>query len=197
MSDSDGADPSSERGDEQDVIREVGVGFAAGVAAWLLGYAITYVVAAARVRESLASAEIGPIEWDLTTEVVGWLFYGAHFVDAQVPTPGPLGPTSVDLLAEAGGSALLLYVVPVACLFAAGYGAASMARGLEDPTDYARAGAMTATGYLPLSAIGIAFFALSVGDGFVRPEPATALLLAGLAYPVLLGTLGGVARSYA
>ena len=61
-----------------------------------------------------------------------------------------------------------------------------------DPTSAARNGAAVMLGYLPLSVIGAVLFAVSVGDATAGPDLVTAVLLAGMVYPLVFGAVGGL-----
>jgi hypothetical protein len=174
--------------------RAVATGAAAGVVAWVLGYAVTYLVARARVREVLSdlNAVVGFVGGNEVPawKVVGWLYLNAHTVAARViGVPG--GTRTYDFLAASGGDASLLYVLPPLVLLAV-VGVAVAAAGPRDAVSGAAAGAASALGYLLVTTVA----AVVTSHGFVggiRVEPAfvPALLLAGIAYPVVVGGAAG------
>lgn len=161
----------------------------AGVAAYLLGYVVTYAWKAGDYRDALET--IGPIVEFLGGEtpgawrVVGWLYYSAHYVETTVD----LGVRTVyvNLVQEGSGNLELLYLLPPLILVAAGY---VVGRNVEydDVLDAAKTGAWVTLGYLPLVALGAVLFQ-SGGSG---PDLVPSLLLAGLLYPVVFGAVGGV-----
>jgi hypothetical protein len=165
-------------------------GAAAGVAASLLAYVLTYAVASGPVRNSLASTLVDFLTGDPQVwRLVGCVFYNAHFADAVVP--GLLGGgNAVDFVAQSRALPGLLYVVPPLVLPAAGVGA-GRAVGATDVGGGLRAGVAVTAGYLPLAAIGTVLFEVSAGDAAAGPDPVTAVLLAGVVYPVAFGGLGG------
>lgn len=174
-------------------------GAAGGVAAYVLGYLFTYVTQRGRVEEQLQGFNFfsdlfggDPIPaW----QGVGWLFYNGHFVDTEIPSLVG-GARSVSLIAEAdGGSLTALYVVPPLLLLVAGVVAARVA-GAAEPADGAGSGALVVAGYLPLAVIGAFLFRYSIGEGAVAPDLITAVLLAGVVYPVAFGAIGGAAATF-
>lgn len=165
----------------------------AGAGAYLVGYLLTYLLAGERVRESALTGLLDFFAGEPTTwKVVGWLFYNAHMVSVVVP--GFAGSRTVDLLAEAGGRATLLYLVPPLLLTAAGVLAARDG-GERDAAAGAKAGATAVLGYLPLAVLGAFVFTVQAGGATIRPDVVTALALAGLLYPVAFGALGGALGS--
>ena len=168
-------------------------GAGAGVAAYLLGYLLTYLVTSGSMEERLSGfnflADLFGSETVAVWQGVGWVFYNAHFVSTR-STGGFGGSRSVNFITQSDGSGmLLLYLVPVVLLAAAGLFVARWG-GAEVTGDAAMAGATVAVGYLPLALLGQFLFTY---DGTVAPDLVTAVLLAGLVYPLLLGAVGGAA----
>jgi hypothetical protein len=163
-----------------------------GLAAWLLGYLVTFLLHAGNVREAFATTVIeffagDPVTWKL----VGWLFFNAHFVATSIP--GLFGDSSTNFLSGAEEFTLLvLYVVPPLVLLVAG---AAVARGVSDPAEGAKTGAALALGYVVASALGAFLVRISVADAVAGPALVTAILLAGLVYPLVFGGLGGAAAA--
>lgn len=169
----------------------LGAGAAAGIAAYLLGYLITYVWQSGSVEERLQGfnfiATLFGGEPIPPWQAVGWLFYNAHFVDTQIRA---MGTDSENFIAASDGGALaLLYFVPVVLLLAAGFVLARTADA-DDAEDGAAAGASVVVGYFPLALAGAFLFSY---DDTIAPALVTALLLAGLVYPLVLGAVGGAA----
>jgi len=170
-------------------------GAMAGVTAWLAGYLVAYVWKAAEVSEALGG--IGFVSRLLGGESVpvwkgvSWLFLNAHFVDVRFPNVA--GGTRMVNLVTGGDGPLALVAVPALALAAAGALVAYDRRG--SLLDRATAGATVAAGYLPLS-VAVALLAThAIGDtgAAIAPDPVTAVLLAGLVYPLAFGALGGAA----
>ncbi|MFC7175685.1 hypothetical protein [Halosegnis marinus] len=163
-----------------------GVGAAAGAGAWVLGYLVTYLVASSDIQNSLfgqvlEAAEIG------TWQVVGWVFYNAHFVNTNVDL-GFFGSGATNAIGGDGGFTVLLYVVPPLLLLGAGLAVGRAAgAGSLDAANAAVAGASTVIGYGLLSVVGVFLFATES----VTPDLVTGILLGGLLYPVVFGAVGG------
>jgi hypothetical protein len=190
------AQPST-RPDTATVIR----GAAAGLAAFLVGYVLTYAWRAPSVSDSLQGlnflAQLLGIDAIPTWKGVGWLFYGAHGVATRFPTPGG-GTELINLVEQSGdGAVALLYVIVPVLLVLAGAATARLVDA-DDTTEAALAGATVAVGYLVLAAVGTVLFAHGIGDtgSSIAPDPVTAILLAGVLYPVVFGAVGGALSSY-
>jgi hypothetical protein len=172
-------------------LRIAGIGALSGVGAALLGYLGTYLATSTSIENSATSQVLEALGSDLATwKVVGWVFLNAHGVTTTFP--GLFGSTSsANLIEQFETFSAVLYVVPVVVLLAAGL-AAAVAAGASSPKSGALAGASTIVGYLPVALAGAALFTISIGESAARPDPVTATLLAGVVYPVVLGTTGGV-----
>lgn len=176
-------------------------GAVAGVAAFLVGYVVTYAWRAPSVNDSLRGlnvlAQLLGIDAIPTWKGVGWLFYGAHGVATRFPTPGG-GTELVNMVEQSGdGTVALLYALVPVLLLLAGAAAARLADAV-DTAEAAAAGATVAAGYLVLAAIGTVVFAHAIGDtgASIAPDPLTGVLLAGLVYPLAFGAIGGALSSY-
>ena len=172
--------------------RSVGAGFVAGLAAFLVGYLLTFLWRGRAIERSieplealLSLFEAEPIgAW----RVVGWLYYGGHFVDTRVTAEfGPF-ETAVylDLVREGAGTLETLYLVPPVLLLIAGAIVAAGLHATDLPTG-AILGASIVVGYLIAVLAGLVVFA---HEG-TRPDPLPAIVIAGVLYPVLFGAVGG------
>lgn len=166
-------------------------GAGAGAGAYLLGYLITYLWTSGSMEERLSGynflAELFGGETVTVWQGVGWVFYNAHFVATRI-TSGFGGTRSVNFIAESDGNGMvLLYLVPIVLLVAAGLVVARL-DGADEPADAAAAGVTVVVGYLPLAILGRFLFQY---DGSVAPDIVTAVLLAGAVYPLVLGAIGG------
>ncbi|SNZ03199.1 hypothetical protein SAMN06269185_0215 [Natronoarchaeum philippinense] len=173
--------------------RTIGIGALTGVAAYLGGYLVTYVSMRSSVEERLsgfnAVAELFGGDPIPAWKAVGWLFYNSHFVETTIPTFG--GTQTQNFVANAdGGSMALLFLVPPLLLLGAGVAAAAFS-GARSAADGARTGAGVVAGYLPLAVLGILVFGYAVGEGQIGPDAITAVLLAGVVYPLAFGSVGG------
>jgi hypothetical protein len=170
-------------------VRSLGTSAIAGALAYLLGYVVVYAWQGPNVEEQLT--DINAIvsllggEQIAKTEGVAWLFYNAHFVRTQLGGQN----NSVNFIAEADGGELL-YLVPILALLVAGLAVAVLSR-VDDPLEGAAMGTLLTVGYLPAAIGGAVVFRYNFGDGAIQPELVTAIGLAGLLYPLLIGAIGG------
>lgn len=172
----------------------LGYGALGGVAAYLLGFLVTYVWKAPAVADALRGvnliANFLGIEAVPTWRGVGWLFYNAHFVQTRIPGPG--GPTFTDFLARTDQGWLLMLLVPL-LLIAAGAAVAYRTDGSGSIGRAAIHGGAAGVGYLPLAAAGAVLTAQPIADtgAKIGPDLIPAVLLAGLVYPLVFGAIGG------
>jgi len=171
--------------------RIAGGGLAGGIAAWILGYLVVFVLHGSNIRNSFGTEVLelftdDPVTWKL----VGWLFYNAHNVAVQVPGILGIGGGSVNFVSGAEEASLtVLFLVPPLLLLAAGVVAAWNTA--DEPTTAARNGAGITLGYFPLSLAGAFLFSIG-GEDAAGPVLVTAALLAGLVYPLVFGAIGGL-----
>jgi len=169
----------------------VAPGTVAGTVAWVLGFALTYALVAPEIRDSAVNRLIELVDGSPATyELVGWVFYNAHFVNTVLRDVPVIGTRSSSYIGGEGGFSLLLYVVPVGLLLAAGLALARY-QGVTDPVRGALAGATALPGYLLLSVVGVFLTEVTLGEASGAPDLLPAVLLAGVAYPILCGGLGG------
>jgi hypothetical protein len=156
-------------------------GVGAGVACYLATYATVGGLFALDFTANVARGDGGG---GLVRAVqhLGWVVYNAHFVR----TDAWLALNFIELSAEPLVlPAAVYYAIPVAVLTGGGWAVARRA-----PAGARRvvAGASVVAGYLPAVAVG----ALAVTTPEGGPELVPAVLLAGVAYPVAFGTVGGL-----
>lgn len=170
-------------------------GGAAGLAAYALGYLITYAWKAPAVGEALgginAIAELAGGQAIPSWKAVGWLHLNAHLVATRVPALGG-GSRLVNFIdASDDGSLVLLYGLVVVLLLLAG-GVSARIGDLDRPASAAAAGATVAVGYLPAAVIGTLLVGHTLGgDLRIAPDLVTAVAVAGIVLPAFLGALGG------
>lgn len=164
-------------------------GAIAGVFAWLVGYVFTYALTGTDLRESGLNAIIEFTGGESAAyELVGWVFFNAHFVDVVYTGIGQGLPAS--FVGGEEGFTVLLFLVPPALLFAAGLGLGRY-YGVTGPNRGAITGVLVVPGYLVLSVFGAFLFRVSALGATGEPEFLTAILLAGIIYPLVFGGLGG------
>jgi hypothetical protein len=166
-------------------------GAAAGLAAYVVGYLVTYVWQSGAVQDALAGYNfVVDLLGGATIPAwkgVGWLFYNAHAVAFTAPALGG-GRTSRNFIA-AGDAPALLYLLPPLLLLAAGFVLARVVDA-SDPQDGAIAGARVTAGYLALAVLGLVAFRHG-SDATIHVAYATGVLLAGVVYPLVFGAAGG------
>jgi hypothetical protein len=126
-------------------------------------------------------------------KIVGWVFFNAQFVTTTVTVDVPIlgGTSAVNFIAESDALSPVLYLVVPAVLTAAGL-ATARADGATDLGRALRVGPSVALGYLPLALVGTVLFTISAGESSGgSPTLLTAVVLAGVVYPVVFGGLGG------
>ena len=166
-------------------------GALAGVLAWVLGYVLTYLLTATELDDSALNAFVEFAEGESATyELVGWVFYNAHFVDVRYVNVSPFSPPR-NFVGGEDGFTVLLYVLPPLLLFGAGL-AVCRYRGVAETAAGAVTGALVLPGYLVPSVGGVFLFEVTVGNASGAPALLPAIVLAGLLYPVVFGAAGGV-----
>lgn len=163
------------------------LGLVGGIGAWVIGYAVTFVLVGG---EEFGGAP-GPVDSFTRMDLSGWVFYSGHFVGLS--EGGNLFGTSTNLLLE-GSPELPVWVyfaVPVAALLFAGVLVGWLIDGLQEAL---LAGVSMVPGYLLAGIAGSVLFSIQVSQGFqeaaVRPAIGVVVLLMGLLYPLVLGTIG-------
>ncbi|QCC48851.1 transporter [Halobellus limi] len=175
--------------------RTLGAAALGGVLSYVVAYAITYAVTGQRIANSLASRVLEIATGDPGTwKLVGWVFYSAHYVTSEIP--GLFGSTAVNLVGRGDTFPAALFLLPPVALAVAG-GLVAVAGRAETPLAGAVGGASVTLGYLPLAIAGAFLFAISVGDSTAGPTLVTAILLAGLVYPLVFGGIGGAVGALA
>ncbi|GAB3671951.1 hypothetical protein [Halopiger thermotolerans] len=170
-------------------------GAAAGVGAWLVGYAVTYLLVANDVRESPLQRMIEAFDGEPATyEMVGWVFYNGHLVETVFRNVPLLGSRATSSIGGEGGFTVALYAVPVATLFVAGL-ALAVYRGSPAPTDGLLAGLTALPGYLIVTVAGVFLFEVTLGNATGGPDALPAVVLAGLLFPAVCAGVGGAVGS--
>lgn len=167
------------------------VGTLVGIIAWVIGYVGTYVVVAPDVRESPLHRVIEALDGEPATyEMVGWVFYNAHFVPTVFRDVPIIGSHTTSYIGGQDGFTVLLYLLPIGLLVASGFVLAQY-NGATDPTQGAMAGLLLVPAYLLLSIAGIFLFEVAVGEASIAPDLLEGIFIAGIVYPLLFGGSGG------
>ena len=163
------------------------VGAAAGAVAELVGYLLVFIITSGKLRDSGLRQAFDALGGDLPTwRAVGWVFFNAHFVETQFDF-GALGSTTGSFVGGEDGLTVLLYVIPPLVLVAAGL-AVGQYRDVDDPAAALTGAVGIVLGSLVLALIDLVLFQAE-GAG---PVFATGILLAGVVYPLVFGTIGGL-----
>jgi len=179
-----------------------------GAIAFVAGIVVTYVLAQLDSNlsdriDQLTGGSIDVAEFDTgisALDAVIWVFFEAHLVDIEstVEGGGQAGSSTVNLLSEAAFPALLYTAVIAVVLVVAGFLLGQRA-GPSSGQEGATYGAMVVIGYLPLTLVSIFLSRVSESttvlgttlSATIEPDIVTALVLAGLLFPLALGALGG------
>jgi len=189
-------------------------GFAAGVCAFVVGYAVTFLLEGRRVRsptrplvelyyfgiDAGGELNVGPTgPLPAPHQFAAWQFLSLHGAGFQRRAP--------DYWTLAPPETPLLVFVPAVLLLAAG-GAVVVRRGAEDPWTAVKRGGAVAVGYLPLvvlvalasqwaapESVVIERFGLTTADsspiGTIGVSARHVAPIAGVAYPVVFSAVGG------
>lgn len=171
--------------------RRLGAGAVAGLVAWVAGLVLTVLV--------VQVVGFGDVDGGAGDEfdggdpgLLGLLYFGAHFVDTYPTPPITEGFNFVTELATGVDPAyrVLFLVPPLVLLLAGGAVAAVDGRPFDGP--------LVAVGYLPACLISVVLSRVefdTVVSFTLAVSPTPAVVVAGAAYPLVLGLVGGaVAR---
>lgn len=163
-----------------------------GILAWVFGYVFTYVIVAPDIRRSVLQRLVEVFEGQsVTYEMVGWVFYNAHFVDTVFRDVPFLGGSTTSFIGGDTGFTVLLYLVPIGLLIMSGVFMAWY-HGVTSNARAAGIGATVLPGYLLLSIVGVFFTEVTVGEISGGPDHLPAIIIAGVAYPVVFAIMGSV-----
>ena len=162
-----------------------------GILTWGIGYALTYLLVANDLRESFLQQVIETFQDEPATyEMVGWVFYNAHFVDTSIDGVPLIGGSSTNFIGGDDGFSTILYLIPVALLLGSGLALARY-EAADSPTTGVVTGMSLVPGYLLAILVGVFLFEVSVGSISASPDVVQSLGLAGVTYPLIFGGIGG------
>lgn len=166
-----------------------------GILSWVIGYVLTYLLVANDISESFLQQAIEAFQDEPATyEMVGWVFYNAHFVDTAIEGIPMIGGSSTNFITGEAEFTMLLYVIPIALLIGAGLALARY-ESVESPTGGVLAGITVVPGYLLAIVAGVFLFEVSIGGVAAAPDMIQAIGLAGVTYPLVFGGIGGAIAS--
>ena len=167
-------------------------GAIAGIVSWVAGYVLTYLVVASEVRDSPLHRIVEALGGEPATyEIVGWVFYNAHLVDTVIQDVPLVGSHATTYIGGEDGFTMVLYAIPIASLLLAGIALAA-AWGVSDVTEGTLVGITVLPGYLIASVAGVVLFEVTVGGASGAPDFLAGVVLAGIAYPLLVAGAGGL-----
>jgi len=179
----------------------IGGGLIGGVLAYALGYG-TIAIAKSDAIESAAglfgllSQFGGEIDYPAGWKLAGWMFYRAHNVDVLIDNSGTDSANPIPFTETVFWEPWFL-AVPVIALLLVGAVLAYVTATRSAMTG-ALAGVSVVLGYGLAAIAGVVVTGWSVSsEGVLRfeasagPDLLTAVLLAGIAYPLVLGAIGG------
>jgi hypothetical protein len=137
-----------------------------------------------------------------TVRGAGWLYYNSQFSDMTTSATGQMsafGGRRVNLLTDGrlfgpvhlGLPTAVYHAVPVVVLTVAGF-VFTRRSAVDGVVDSLTASGAVALGTTAAAALGTWLFAVSAGHVTVSPHPMEGVLMTGLFFPLLFGSLGGV-----
>lgn len=125
--------------------------------------------------------------------LLGWVVYNAHTVAIQPAAARASSEVSINFVRPVYvGDTLLFHLLPAAVLVLAGAVVTRRARGVSGTSPAgAVAGASVAVGYLTAVVAGTFVFGQTLAGVSWEVPLVQSALVAGLAYPVVAGALGG------
>ncbi len=162
-----------------------------GLGTWLLGYVFTYLIVAPDIQGSFLQRIIEAFNGNPATyEMVGWVFFNAHFVDTVFQNVPFIGGQTTSFIGGEDGFTAMLYLIPIGLLVAAGVGIARY-QAAETIDRGAFMGVSVFPGYL-LGVLGSLFlFEVVIGEVTGGPALLSGVVLAGLLYPIICAGVGG------
>lgn len=177
--------------DEDSLLTTFGPSAIAGAGAFIVGFAITYLIKWEEAVSELPTTVFGSqLE---AYQGVGWVFFVMHNVQITVSGSGPGGSVSQSF----GPGELnntYLFIVPIVLLALAGYLIAKRVDATTFKSGFIM-GATTTIGYVVLVAVSVFIISFEANEGSrsasIGPEIAQAIVIAGIIYPVICGGIGG------
>ena len=173
-------------------------GAVTGAASILVGYLLTLAVVALAEDQEFLQEQL--------FAAAGWIYYGAQLTPLRVtdppdsPTAGAFDGIAQNIVTESGGflgavavtlPAPVYHLIPIAVLAVAGAGLARRADA-TGPVVGAATGLTLVAGTAIPAAIGAVALSATVDGLTLGPPVVESLLRVGIAFPAVLGTVGGL-----
>ncbi len=166
-------------------------GSIAGAGAFLSGFLLTLIIKLGEASSELSGAPF--YDEPEIYQGIGWIFYAMHYVQISISASGPGGSIS-ESIGAANVNDTYLFIVPIGLLVLAGYLIAKRTDA-KNVKKGAIAGVSITIGYFLFAVLASFIVAwngnVSGADVTVRPNLIQTVLIAGIAYPVILGGIGG------
>lgn len=173
----------------------VGAGLLTGLVAYAIGYLATLGVTTATQTGTVVTRNL--------VRASGWLYYNSQFSAVTTSATGEMsvfGGETANLLTDGrlfrpvylGPPNVVYHAVPVVTLTLAGFVLARRLR-LDSVVDTIAASGTFALGTTVAAVSGSWLFAVSAGHVTVSPQLLNGVLMTGLFFPLLFGSVGGFA----
>lgn len=169
-------------------------GFLMGVGAFLVGYVFTYLYKSDEFSDSFGGSGMSQFGSEPETyQGIGWIYTAMHHATVELSAANQSTTMSASDLEEGW-----LVLVPIVALLAAGYLVATRTPDHVDVSG-AKAGATIVAGYLVciVALVFLSEWSTTVStlggsaDITVKPKQGETIAIAGVAYPLVLGIIGG------
>lgn len=176
----------------------IGGGLIGGVLAYVLGYGVIALSKSDAIDSvsglfGVLSQFGGEFDYPAGWKLAGWVFYRAHNVDVLIDVSGSNSPNPVALT-ESVFWEPWFFAVPVVALALLG-AAVAFATAARSAVAGAVAGGSVVLGYVLAVAAGVVVTGWSTSvlsvEASAGPNLVVAILLAGIAYPLVIGGIGG------
>jgi len=176
----------------------IGGGLIGGVLAYVLGYGVIALSKSDAIDSvsglfGVLSQFGGDFEYPAGWKLAGWVFYRAHNVDVLIDVSGSNSPNPVALT-ESVFWEPWFFAVPVVALVVLG-AAVAYATAARSAVAGTVAGGSVVFGYVLAVAAGVVVTGWSTSvlnvEASAGPNLVVAILLAGIAYPLVIGGIGG------
>jgi len=175
-------------------VRTASTGPLAGFAAYAVGYFATLAITTA--------TETGTVVTRNVLQASGWLYYNSQFSKVTTSAAGEMsvfGGEKKNLLTdgslftpvEIGLPTVVYHAVPIVVLTLVGFAFVRRSN-IDNTVDTIAASGSLALGTTAAAALGSWLFGVSAGNVTVSPQLLDGVLMTGLFFPLLFGSIGGL-----